>query len=99
MAKTKWKTRYVRAKKIYRRSRGRGGGGFKPVIDGLIAGFGGQVASNYIGQFGHPAVTLGVGMWRRNDVLKTEGARELGAAIATMVPFIGGHSPYSGGAY
>jgi hypothetical protein len=87
------RTRYV---KKYVRSRHRSSGGFKPIIDGLIAGMGGQFASKYIGIYGHPAVSIGVGMFRNNQVLKTEGARELGAAIASQLPVIGGSSPYGG---
>jgi len=87
--RTRTVTRYIR-------SRHRKSGGFKPIIDGLMAGFGGQLASNYLGIYGHPAASIAIGMFRNNQVLKTEGARELGAALATNVPFIGGRSPYGG---
>lgn len=88
----------TKARKVYRRSRG-GGGGFKPVIDGLIAGVAGQFAGKYIGGYGHPAASIAVGMWRKNTVLQTEGARELGAQLAANLPFVGGTSPYAGGGY
>jgi len=68
----------------------------KPMLDGFIAGFAGQFATKYIGNYGHPAATLAVGFFRKNQVLKTEGARELGAMLATNIPFLGGNgkSPY-----
>ena len=70
----------------------------KEVIDGGLAGFGGQIAQKWLGPWSHPAATLLVGMWQGNKTLQTEGARELGAMIATMIPVIGGGtSPYSGG--
>jgi hypothetical protein len=65
----------------------------KPIIDGILAGIGGQLASKYIGAYGHPAVTLGVGLFRNNTTLKTEGARELGIALGSSIPFIGGAGP------
>jgi hypothetical protein len=89
--------RTIRRRTTPRRKSG-GGGGLKPVIDGLIAGMGGQLASRWIGIYGHPAASIVVGMFRHNSTLKTEGARELGAALASQLPIIGGTSPY-GGAY
>lgn len=82
--------RYVRARTIYRRARGRrssGMGGLKPLIDGFLAGAGGQVAQKYIGPYGHPVAAIGVGWFRRNPVLKIVGARELGAMVASQ--FVG----------
>jgi hypothetical protein len=90
MAKYRWRTKY---KKRGRRKSSGGGSGMKPIIDGLIAGVAGQFASKYIGVWGHPAATVAVGMWRKNQVLKTEGARELGIALASTMPFIGGGGP------
>ena len=85
-------TRYVKSR---RRRKSNGGNSMKPIIDGLIAGAAGQVASKYIGNWGHPAATLGIGYFRKNTTLKTEGARELGAMLATQLPVIGGgNSPY-----
>lgn len=84
-----------RTKTIYKKSRG-GGGGFKPLIDGALAGALGQIASKWLGAYGHPAATVIIGMWRNNTTLKTEGARELGAQLAAQLPIIGGESPYSG---
>ena len=86
MAKAKIKYR-TRAKKVYRRARG-GGGQFKGLIDGFLAGAGGQVASKYIGVWGHPAAAMGIGYFRRNETLKILGAREAGAIAGQM--FLGG---------
>lgn len=71
----------TRTRTVVRRAR-TGGGGLKPIIDGFIAGAGGQLASGFLGKFSHPVVTLGVGFFRNNNVLKVEGARELGAMLA-----------------
>jgi hypothetical protein len=84
MARRRGRTRY-RTRTIVRRAR-TGGGSFKPIIDGFLAGAGGQFASKYVGIYGHPVATIGVGYFRNNNVLKTEGARELGAMlVANMV--------------
>ena len=101
MAKRK-KSRRRASKSIrsYARGGGRGGlGKLKPFIDGLLAGGIGQFASKYIGEWGHPAATAGVGFWQNNATLKTEGARELGAMLATKLPFIGGGTSISGRNY
>lgn len=91
------------AKKKKRKSYSRGG--FKGlnvnrVIDGGIAGVGGQIAQRFLGPWGHPLATVAVGWWRKNETLQTEGARELGALIGQMLPVIGGGtSPYAGRNY
>jgi hypothetical protein len=72
----------TRTRTIVRRARS-SGGGFKPIIDGFLAGAGGQLASGFLGNLSHPVVTLGVGFFRNNNVLKVEGARELGAMLAS----------------
>ena len=91
--KTKTVTKYIRGG-------GRGGlGNLKPVIDGLLAGGIGQFASKYIGEWGHPAATLGVGFWQNNTTFKAEGARELGALLAMRLPLIGGGTDISGRNY
>lgn len=96
MAKKKTKGKTVTK---YVKSKG-GFGNFKPIIDGGLAGLIGQIAQRWIGAWGHPAATLGVGMWQNNTTLKVEGSRELGALIATKLPFIGGGtSPYAGRNY
>ena len=92
--KTKWRTK---VKKVYSKSRGFGGG-FKPEIDGLMAGAGGTVASRFLGDYGHPVAAVVIGHFRKNKVLRVEGARELGAMLAQSLPFIGGGSG-GGGAY
>ena len=55
----------------------------KPIIDGFLAGAGGEFAQRFLGGYGHPAATLAVGFFRRNNVLKTEGARELAAMLVS----------------
>jgi hypothetical protein len=62
----------------------------KPIIDGVLAGAVGQLATNYIGGYGHPVSALAVGFIRNNPVLLTEGSRGLGAMLASN--FIGGNS-------
>lgn len=86
-------TRYVRARTRYKR----GGGKMGNIITGIIAGVAGSFASKYIGQWGHPAAAIGVGFWKNNQVLQIEGGRELGAIIATKLPFIGGGTTGAGG--
>jgi len=81
-------------RKVYRRARS-GGGSFKPIIDGVLAGAAGGLATKYIGNMGHPIATLGIGYFRNNNVLKTEGARELGAMLVTQ--FVGGSNVGGGG--
>jgi len=90
---------YPRARRVYSSARG-GGGRNKQMIDGLMAGAIGGLANKYlpIRGLGQPIAALGVGMFRNNSVLKTEGSRELGAALVSM--FIGnGSSGGNGGAY
>lgn len=92
---------YRRKAVTYARGGGRkgilGGIATKPIIDGLLAGGLGQLASKWIGLWGHPVATLGVGLWQNNSTLKTEGAREIGAMLAQQIPFIGGGR--TGGGY
>lgn len=95
----KKKKKYTKAARSYTKSKG-GFGNFKPIIDGLLAGGIGQLAQRWIGAWGHPAATLGVGMWQNNTTLKVEGSRELGALIVTKIPILGGGtSPYAGRNY
>ncbi len=77
-------------KKYARRAR-TAGGSMKPIIDGAIAGAGGQLASGFLGNYSMPVVTLGVGYFRKNNTLKTLGAYELGQMLA------GGFSGGNGG--
>jgi len=86
-----------RARRVVRRARSIGGGGLKPVLDGAMAGALGEFATKYVGGWGHPAATLGVGYFRNNVTLKTEGARELGAMIVSQFGFGGGQA--GGGLY
>lgn len=70
------------------------------IIDGLLAGGGGQIAQRWLGEWGHPAATLVTGYLRNNSTFMNEGMRELGALIATKIPILGGGtSPYAGRNY
>jgi len=75
---------YRKARSVYRRT-----GGFKPVINGIIAGAGGSLASNYIGSFGYPIADIGVGVFMKDNTLKVIGGRALGQQLAGM--FLGGN--------
>lgn len=67
----------TRFKKYYSRSRG-GGGSFKPIIDGFIAGAGANLIKRFINiPYADDIVVLGVGYFRKNDTLKTIGAMGL----------------------
>jgi len=85
---------YSRARRVYRRARS-SGGSMKPIIDGALAGALGGVLTNYIGGYGHAAATVGVGYFRNNVTLKTEGAREIGAMLASN--FFGNGTGGTGG--
>jgi len=94
MARRKTRTVYrTRVKRAYKRA---STGGMKPIIDGAISGFAGQFLSKWIGSYGHPAAAVAVGYWRKNNTLKTEGARALGAMLADKVPFLGGAGSQGG---
>lgn len=93
--KRKGRIRY-RTKTVIRRARS-AGGSFKPIIDGFMAGAAGEFATKYLGNYGHPVATLGIGYFRNNVTLKTEGARELGAMIISQVGLGGGAA--GGGLY
>jgi hypothetical protein len=84
--KTRTVYRYARRATRYKR----GSGKFNNIITGIIAGVLGSFASKYIGGYGHPAAAIGVGYFKNNSVLMTEGGRELGSQIAQMIPFVGG---------
>lgn len=83
------RTVYRKAKRSYRRASG-GAGGFKPIVDGVLAGAGGQVASKYIGAWGQPAAILGVGYFMKNNTLKTIGGMQIGAMLGGMFAGNGG---------
>jgi hypothetical protein len=89
------RTRYrTRVKRVYSRSRS-GGGKIKNIIDGALAGAVGEFAQKYAGAYGHPIGALGIGFWRKNNVLTTTGARELGAMLVNQMGFGSG----AGGVY
>ena len=96
MAKKKSSYRY-RTKTIVRRAR-TGGGKFKNMIDGGAAGVLGTFLSKYIGGYGIPAAAIGVGYFRNNATLQTEGAREMGLLLGSQIPLLGGQTTI-GGAY
>jgi hypothetical protein len=60
------------------------------MIDGLVAGAVGQVATTMLGDYGHPVAALGVGFIRNNPVLLTEGSRGIGALLVGT--FVGGNA-------
>ena len=81
--------RYTRARKVYSRARG-GGGKFKAIIDGVMAGAGGQIATGFIGPWGQPVAYGAVGIFRNNPTLKTLAGVAIGEQIGAMLPFGGG---------
>lgn len=93
MARRKSRIRY-RTKKVYRRARS-GGGSMKPIIDGVLAGAGGQLAAKYLGAYGQPIAHLGIGYFRNNPTLKVLGAMEIGNILVSS--FTGGAGAGSGG--
>ena len=100
MAKRRTRVIY-RARKATRRARGGGGtSGFKPVIDGFLAGIGGAAINKFLPQakgLGQPIAAIGVGVFRKNPVLKIEGSRELGAYVGAMLLGGNGGGAYGGG--
>jgi len=78
--------RYTRARKVYSRARG-GGGKFKAILDGAIAGAGGQIATGFIGQWGQPLAFGAVGYFRNNTTLKTLAGVAIGEQLGAMLPF------------
>jgi len=85
--------RYTRARRYTRRA----GNSMKPMVDGLLAGAGGNVLSGFIGNWGTPIATLGVGWFRKNTTLKTIGGMQLGYQLGSMIPVIGNKSGGSNG--
>ena len=67
----------------------------KPIIDGVLAGAGGSLATKYIGAYGQPVATLGVGYFRNNATLKTLGAMQIGTILVSS--FTGGNGTGNGG--
>jgi len=85
-----------RTKKIYRRARS-GGGSMKPIIDGVLAGAGGTLATKYIGAYGQPVATLGIGYFRNNPTLKVLGAMQIGNILVSS--FVGNGGVGGNGGY
>jgi hypothetical protein len=67
----------------------------KGVIDGVLAGAVGGLATKYIGGYGQPVATLGIGWFRHNSTLMTLGGMQIGNMLTGM--FGGGSS--SGGSF
>lgn len=62
---------------MYKRARG-GGGSFKPVIDGMLAGAGANLIKRFVNvPFADDIAVLGVGYFRNNNTLKTIGGMGL----------------------
>lgn len=87
---------YPRARKVYARARG-GGGKFKAIIDGVIAGAGGSVATGFIGPWGQPLAYGAVGYFRNNPTLKTLAGVAVGQQLGQMLPFGGNNGGNGGG--
>lgn len=90
--------RYARARKVYTRAR-TSGGAMKPIIDGFGSGVVGAALDRFLPTrgLGQPLAAIGVGYFRNNVTLKTEGARELGAALVSMFTGNGGGATNGGG--
>ena len=77
-------------RKTYRRARG-GGGKYKGLIDGIIAGAVASGVKKYVNfPFIDDLSLIGVGMFRKNQTLVTLGAVGLGSDLLGMAP--GGRS-------
>jgi len=92
MAKTKYRTRYVRAKKTYKRARGMGKGKLiGNVIDGVLVGaIQGVIPNDFLMGYGDSLVPLGVGWFRKNPTLQTIGGYQLGLKLASSFSSGGG---------
>lgn len=85
MAKTKIRYRN-RARKTYRRARG-GGGKYKGVIDGVLAGAAASMIKKYVNfPFIDDLTLMGVGIFRKNQTLVTLGAVGLGSDLLGIAP-------------
>lgn len=71
----------------------------KPIIDGALAGVAGNIASRYVGAWGAPIATLGIGYFRKNNTLKTIGGIEAGAMLGSMVGGVFGGGNGNGGGF
>jgi len=72
----KYRTRY-KTRTIYRKARS-GGGSFKPIIDGVLAGAGATLIKRFVNvPFADDLAVLGVGYFRNNTTLKVLGGMGL----------------------
>jgi len=84
----------TRARRTYNRT-----GGFKPIIDGAIAGVAAEVGQKFLGNWGAPVGIGAVGMFTKNNTLKTIAGLQVGSIVGDMIPFISGGGSALGGAY
>ena len=99
MARKRRTRRYSprRGRRTYSRARG-GGGKYKPVIDGLLAGVAATLVKRFLPNtpFADDAALIGVGIFRKNPTLTTIGAMGLGS---DLIAGFGGGMPGGGGGY
>jgi hypothetical protein len=85
----KIRTVYRRAKTAYRRASS--GNSFKPIVNGVLAGAGGKLATKYVGSWGRPLAYVGIGYFMKDNTLKTLGGIGIGETIGSMVTGNGGN--------
>ena len=88
--------RYTRARTVYRRAQ-TAGGKTKSIIDGILAGAGGSIATGFIGSWGQPLAYGAVGYFRNNTTLKTLAGVAVGQQLGQMLPFGNGGGNGGGG--
>lgn len=74
-------------------------GGFKPIIDGAIAGIAAEAGQKFLGNWGAPLGIGAVGMFMKNNTLKTIAGLQVGSIVGDMLPFISGGGSAVGGVY
>lgn len=80
---TRYRTRTVTR---YRKK----GATLNPFIHGFVAGAGGEFGTRWLGNWSHPIATTLTGWVFKNNTLKVEGARELGAMLVSQIGIGGG---------
>ena len=55
------------------------------LMPGLIAGVAGSFANRYLGSYGQPVATLGIGWFMKNNTLTTLGGLQLGQMLGGMI--------------
>lgn len=84
MPKTRYRTRYVKAKRSYRRANVGTRGLLGNVLWGAVAGGASRFAAG-LHPLAGPAVTAGVGWFAKNPTLQTIGGLQLGNMAAGMI--------------